>query len=49
MKDIFKLVKMGVVTGMAVGCGYWLWDNVLEDKVEKLYYKYQEKKMKKYM
>ena len=49
MKKIIEIAGLGVVCGLAVGFGSWLWDNVLEDKVDDLYDKHQEKKLKRYM
>jgi hypothetical protein len=48
MKEIIRIAGLGVVCGIAVQAGYWLWDNVLEDKVEDFYDYCQKKKLKRY-
>ena len=49
MKEIIRIAGLGVVCGVAVQAGYWLWDNILEDKVDEIYENHQKKKLKRYM
>lgn len=49
MKEIMKVAGLMVTAGVAYGFGWWLWDNILEDKVDDLYDEHQKKKMKRYM
>lgn len=34
MKNLVKMFGMTTVGGVGVYFGYWLWDNILEEKVE---------------
>lgn len=36
MKTIISLIGAGIATGVGIQGGFWLWDNVLEEKVEGL-------------
>lgn len=44
MKDFIKGVGIMAVYGAAISAGFWLWDNHIEDKVEKLVDKITKKK-----
>ena len=48
MKNLIRIAGIGIVAGIGVNLGYWLWDNILEDKVDDMYDKHQKKKLKKY-
>lgn len=48
MKEIIRIAGLGVVCGVAVNVGYWLWDNILEDKLDGFYDYQQKKKLKRY-
>ena len=36
MKNIINLTAVCAVMGIGMSAGYWLWENVLEDKADKL-------------
>lgn len=40
MRDVMNAVKFGLSYGLAAGValnlGYWLWDEVLEDRIDEL-------------
>ena len=35
MKNIINLTAVCAVMGIGMSAGYWLWENVLEDKADK--------------
>ena len=36
MKSIINLITVSAVMGVGMNAGFWLWDNVLEEKVDNL-------------
>ena len=36
MKTIIKVLGLGILAGVGSSAGYWLWEEVLEDKVDDL-------------
>lgn len=48
MKEIIKTAGLMFTAGVAYGFGYWVWDNILEDKVDDFYDYQQKKKLKRY-
>ena len=36
MKDLIKFVGTFALAGIGMNAGFWVWENVLEDKVDNL-------------
>ena len=49
MKEFIKTAGLMATAAVAYGFGWWLWTEVLEDKVDDIYEEHQKKKLKKYM
>lgn len=47
MKTIIAYLGIGIATGVGIMGGYWLWDNVLEDKADDLKDRLSKKKSEK--
>ena len=46
MKSIINVLGIGILAGVGTSAGFWLWEEVLEDKVED-FRDYLSKKSKK--